>query len=220
MKILLVEDNDAIIMGLVFLLNQEGYGVETVKSAGRTRELLQKEEYDLVLLDIALPDGSGFDICSQIKEGSKTPIIFLTAKEDELDVVKGLDMGADDYIVKPFRNRELLSRIKSVLRRSGRASAKLRWSDLELDLETGKVFREGKEIQLTKLEYRILSSMMSCPGKLFTREEILADIWDVSGNFVNDNTLSVTMKRIREKLGDTQGQLIKTVRGMGYRLEG
>ena len=136
MKILLVEDNDAIIMGLVFLLNQEGYGVETVKSAGRTRELLQKEEYDLVLLDIALPDGSGFDICSQIKEGSKTPIIFLTAKEDELDVVKGLDMGADDYIVKPFRNRELLSRIKSVLRRSGRASAKLRWSDLELDLET------------------------------------------------------------------------------------
>ena len=173
-----------------------------------------------MLLDIALPDGSGFDICSQIKEGSKTPIIFLTAKEDELDVVKGLDMGADDYIVKPFRNRELLSRIKSVLRRSGRASAKLRWSDLELDLETGKVFREGKEIQLTKLEYRILSSMMSCPGKLFTREEILADIWDVSGNFVNDNTLSVTMKRIREKLGDTQGQLIKTVRGMGYRLEG
>ena len=112
MKILLVEDNDAIIMGLVFLLNQEGYGVETVKSAGRTRELLQKEEYDLVLLDIALPDGSGFDICSQIKEGSKTPIIFLTAKEDELDVVKGLDMGADDYIVKPFRNRELLSRIQ------------------------------------------------------------------------------------------------------------
>ena len=220
MKILLVEDNDAIIMGLVFLLNQEGYGVETVKSAGRTRELLQKEEYDLVLLDIALPDGSGFDICSQIKEGSKTPIIFLTAKEDELDVVKGLDMGADDYIVKPFRNRELLSRIKSVLRRSGRASAKLRWSDLERDLETGQVFREGKEIQLTKLEYRILSSMMSCPGKLFTREEILADIWDVSGNFVNDNTLSVTMKRIREKLGDTQGQLIKTVRGMGYRLEG
>ena len=107
-----------------------------------------------------------------------------------------------------------------MLRRSGRASAKLRWSDLELDLETGKVFREGKEIQLTKLEYRILSSMMSCPGKLFTREEILADIWDVSGNFVNDNTLSVTMKRIREKLGDTQGQLIKTVRGMGYRLEG
>ena len=137
-----------------------------------------------------------------------------------LPYVKGLDMGADDYIVKPFRNRELLSRIKSVLRRSGRASAKLRWSDLELDLETGKVFREGKEIQLTKLEYRILSSMMSCPGKLFTREEILADIWDVSGNFVNDNTLSVTMKRIREKLGDTQGQLIKTVRGMGYRLEG
>ena len=151
---------------------------------------------------------------------SDLPILFLTARVESPDKITGFQAGADDYIVKPFRNRELLSRIKSVLRRSGRASAKLRWSDLELDLETGKVFREGKEIQLTKLEYRILSSMMSCPGKLFTREEILADIWDVSGNFVNDNTLSVTMKRIREKLGDTQGQLIKTVRGMGYRLEG
>lgn len=220
MKILLVEDNEAIIMGLEFLLNQEGYRVEKAEGAGRARELIQREEFDLVLLDIALPDGSGFDICQRIKARSSTPIIFLTAKEEEADVVKGLDMGADDYIVKPFRNRELLSRIRSVLRRSGRGSARLEWGDIVLDLETGKVFRAGKEILLTRLEYRILSSMMSAPGKLFSREEILADIWDVSGNFVNDNTLSVTMKRIREKLGDTQGRVIKTVRGMGYRLEG
>lgn len=219
MKILLVEDNEAIIMGLEYLLTQEGYQVETARSMKEAYGFWERGHADLVLLDISLPDGNGFDFCKYVKKESDTSVIFLTAREEEMDVVKGLDMGADDYIVKPFRNRELISRIKSALRRNGRGSTLLQCGDIIINLETGKVSRSGRDIVLTKLEYRILSTMLSHPGKLFTREEILAGIWDISNNFVNDNTLSVTMKRIREKLGDEEGKIIKTVRGMGYRIE-
>ena len=156
---------------------------------------------------------------SKIRENYRLPVIFLTAREEERDVVRGLDLGAEDYVIKPFRNRELVSRIKAVLRRNGKGDNRLRCGDIVINAETGRVNRNGREITLTKLEYKILFSMMSYPGKLFTRDEILADIWDVSGNFVNDNTLSVTMKRLREKLGDSDAQIIKTVRGMGYRME-
>ncbi len=219
MEIMLVEDNEAIIMGLEYLLSQEGYQVVTARNMAQAEELLARRDVGLVLLDIGLPDGDGFQLCRKVKREGQTPVIFLTAKEDETDVVKGLDMGADDYVIKPFRNRELVSRIRSVLRRSGKGTSVLRCGDITLNTETGKVTRGGSEIGLTKLEYKILSNMMSCPGKLFTRDEILSDIWDISGNFVNDNTLSVTVKRLREKLGDSDGRLIKTVRGMGYRLE-
>lgn len=219
MKIMLIEDNEAIIMGLEYLLAQEGYQVVTARRAREAEKLLPGEEPDLILLDIALPDGDGFELCKRIREDSRIPVIFLTAKEDENDVVRGLDMGADDYVTKPFRNRELVSRIKRVLARSGKGSAVLHCQNVSLDTETGKVSVGGSEVTLTKLEYRILSSLMAYPGKLFSREEILAEIWDVSGNFVNDNTLSVTVKRIREKLGDTDGHFIKTIRGMGYRVE-
>ena len=145
-------------------------------------------------------------------------MIFLTAKDEEADVVKGLDLGADDYVIKPFRNRELVARITAALRRRGKESNELHYKDLVLDMDTCTVRRDETSVVLTKLEYKILYSLMSHPGKLFTRNEILSDIWDISGNFVNDNTLSVTMRRLREKLGDSDGQLIKTVRGMGYRL--
>lgn len=219
MNILLVEDNEAIIMGLEYLLTQEGYQAETARSIQEAYDAVEKKSVDLILLDISLPDGSGFDFCKHVKQESDTPVIFLTAKEEEADVVQGLDMGADDYIVKPFRNRELISRIKNVLRRSGRGSSLLQCRDITINLETGKVSRGDNEIVLTKLEYKILSTMFAHPGKLFTREEILAGIWDISNNFVNDNTLSVTIKRIREKLGDEEGEIIKTVRGMGYRIE-
>lgn len=219
MKILLVEDNEAIIMGLEYLLTQEGYQAETARSIQEAYNVVEKEAVDLILLDISLPDGNGFDLCKYVKTESDIPVIFLTAKEEEADVVKGLDMGADDYIIKPFRNRELVSRIKNVLRRSGRGSSLLQCRDIAINLETGKVSRGDKEIVLTKLEYKILSTMLAHPGKLFTREEILAGIWDISNNFVNDNTLSVTIKRIREKLGDEEGEIIRTVRGMGYRIE-
>lgn len=218
MKIILIEDNEAIVMGLEYLLAQEGYQVITARSAAQAKVML-KEESDLILLDISLPDGDGFALCREIKQKLQTPVIFLTAREEEEDVVKGLDMGGDDYIIKPFRNRELISRIRNVLRRTGKTGVVLQCGEVSLDMETGKVLRSGREVPLTKLEYKILSSLMAHPGKLFTREEILAEVWDISGNFVNDNTLSVTMKRIREKLGDADGNFIKTVRGMGYRLE-
>ncbi len=219
MKIMLIEDNEAIIMGLEYLLVQEGYDILTARRASEAEKFLSAEGCDLILLDICLPDGDGFALCKKIRKNSQTPIIFLTAREEENDVVRGLDMGADDYVIKPFRNRELVSRIKRVLCRNGKGNTVLQCRNVSLDTETGRVTVNGCEAVLTKLEYKILCSLMSRPGKLFSREEILAEIWDVSGNFVNDNTLSVTMKRIREKLGDVDGQFIKTVRGMGYRVE-
>ncbi len=218
MRILLVEDNSAIVMGLEYLLSQEGYEVSTADNIMRAKGILRREECDLVLLDIALPDGNGFDFCRMIKQEGRIPVIFLTAKDEEADVVKGLDLGADDYVIKPFRNRELVARITAALRRRGKESNELHYKDLVLDMDTCTVRRDETSVVLTKLEYKILYSLMSHPGKLFTRNEILSDIWDISGNFVNDNTLSVTMRRLREKLGDSDGQLIKTVRGMGYRL--
>ena len=219
-RILVVEDDLALSTGLCFELDAAGYVTQAAYNCRKAQYLIDEERFALVILDVNLPDGSGFDLCRRIKDKcGSVPVIFLTAKEEETDVVRGLDLGADDYVIKPFRNRELVSRIRGVLRRSGRGNPLLRCGDISVNTETGRVSRGGKEIALTKLEYRILSNMISYPGKLFTRDEILADIWDISGNFVNDNTLSVTMKRLREKLGDTDGQLIKTVRGMGYRLE-
>lgn len=219
MKILLVEDNESIILGLEYLLQQEGYQVQTARNIREAAAAVRDNAPDLILLDIALPDGNGFEFCREVKQKWNFPVIFLTAREEEADVVKGLDLGADDYIIKPFRNRELISRIKSVLRRNGKGNSLLKCRDIVLDLESGKASKGGEELNLTRLEYRILSTMLAYPDKLFTREEILADIWDISGNYVNDNTLSVTMKRIREKLGDTEGEIIKTVRGIGYRIE-
>ena len=219
MKILLVEDNEAIIMGLEYLLTQEGYQVLTARTVSQALELLNSGPCDLGVLDIALPDGDGFSLFRKIRQEGQFPVIFLTARDEQDDVVRGLELGAEDYIIKPFRNRELISRIRRVLRNSGKGNKVLWCKDISLNTETGKVRRGSAEISLTKLEYKILYNMMSCPGKLFTRDEILADIWDVAGNFVNDNTLSVTMKRLREKLGDSEGQIIRTVRGMGYRME-
>lgn len=219
MRILLVEDNDGIVMGVEYLLRAEGFAVDAAADIAAAWRYLAHSEYDLIILDVSLPDGDGFSFCRDLRRKSRIPIVFLTAREDEADVVKGFDLGADDYVIKPFRNRELLSRIKNVLRRIGKGNAILRCGNVTLDTLTGKVLVADEEVSLTKLEYKILYSMMSYPGKLFTRDEILSDIWDVSGNFVNDNTLSVTMKRIREKIGDAEGTIIKTVRGMGYRME-
>lgn len=219
MKILLVEDNDAIIMGLQYLLEQEGYACSAARRRREAEQMLQVEQPDLMLLDIGLPDGDGYQLCRSIRQQYDFPIIFLTARDEEEDVVRAFDLGADDYVIKPFRNRELISRIKNVLRRGSQEREVLRCGNVELDVESGKVRVSGQEVALTRLEYKILSSMMSYPGKLFTRDEILSDIWDMSGNFVNDNTLSVTIKRLREKLGDAEGNIIRTVRGMGYRMD-
>lgn len=219
MKLLIVEDNESILLGLGYLLKEEGYDYVTAKSYQEAQESYAQTYFDLVLLDIGLPDGDGFALCRELKEKQDVPVIFLTAHEEERDVVQGFEVGADDYIQKPFRNRELISRIQNVLRRCGKSNKVLQNRFLKLDTETGNAYSHGEPIVLTKLEYRILSTMLSHPGRLFTRDEILAAIWDSSGNFVNDNTLSVTMKRLREKIGDKDGVIIKTVRGMGYRVE-
>lgn len=219
MKVLLVEDNEAIILGLEFLLKEEGFACTVARTCKEALKLFAGDCFDIVILDIALPDGDGRKLCRNMKKIQNIPVIFLTARDEEQDVVEGFDVGGDDYIIKPFRNRELISRIRNVLRRSNKDTGLLHSGSLILDTRTGKVTNNGEEIPLTKLEYKILMVMMSNQGKLFTREEILSNIWDISGNFVNDNTLSVTMKRIREKIGDKEGQIIQTVRGMGYRIE-
>lgn len=219
MKLLLVEDSESILMGVSYLLKEEGYTYAIAKSCQEAWEKYSQEAFDLVLLDINLPDGDGYELCRRMKKMQDTPIIFLTAREEENDVVQGFELGADDYIQKPFRNRELMSRIQNVLQRHGKASQMLQCRFIKLDTQNGIVYSYGEPVNLTKLEYKILSSMMSHMGKLFTREEILAGIWDNVGNFVNDNTLTVTMKRLREKIGDKDGEIIRTVRGMGYRIE-
>ena len=224
-KILLVEDNDTIVMGLKYLLEKENFEVKAVKNLEETYKIAEKEKFDLYLLDINLPDGNGFDICSKLKEKEDVPIIFLTARDDEKDIVKGLDMGADDYITKPFRNRELISRINNVLRRYGKNDNNskdniIKINEIEINTDSAKVMKNGEEIVFTSLEYKILVMLFSNPNVLITRQQILDKIWDIAGNFVNDNTLTVYIKRIREKLDDKDGKIIKTVRGLGYIIEG
>lgn len=217
-KILLIEDNEAIIMGLKYSLEQENFQVISAKTAKESKEKLDNKNIDIVLLDVSLPDGNGFEICKEIKEKNDIPIIFLTAQDEETSIVLGLDLGADDYIVKPFRTRELISRIKSVLRKYGKKEENniIQYKDIKIDTISAKVYKNNKEIIFTSLEYRILLMLFTNQNKLITREQLLEKIWDIAGNFVNDNTLTVYIKRIREKLEDDS--IIKTVRGLGYRI--
>lgn len=217
-KILLVEDNETIIMGLKYSLEQEGFQVISAKTAKESKEKLDNKSIDIVLLDVSLPDGNGFEICKEIKEKNDIPVIFLTAQDEETSVVLGLDLGADDYIVKPFRTRKLISRIKSVLRRYGKKEENniIQYKNIKIDTISAKVYKNNKEIIFTSLEYRILLMLFTNQNKLITREQLLEKIWDIAGNFVNDNTLTVYIKRIREKLEDDS--IIKTIRGLGYRI--
>ena len=217
-KILLVEDNNSIILGLEYLFKEEKLQYSITKNKRDTLNILDKEKFDLVLLDVSLPDGNGFDICKYIKERKNTPVIFLTAKDEEKDVVQGFDLGADDYIIKPFRNRELISRINNVLRRKENLNNYLVSGNIKIDTDNCKVYKDEEEVVLTKLEYKILVNLFMNKNRLITREEILNDIWDIAGNFVNDNTLTVYIKRIREKIGDKDAKIIETVRGLGYRI--
>lgn len=224
MKILLVEDDRTIAAGLEFSLQQEQY--ETVvcydfASAKKTIEQ-QLHTFDLCLFDLALPDGSGYDLCKIVKEQTDIPVIFLTAMDEEVNVVMGLDLGADDYITKPFRLRELLSRIKSVLRRYNIQTQKsvIQMDKILIQTLQGKVFKDGIEVTLTALEYRLLLALANHVGQVLSRDQLLEQIWDLAGDFVNDNTLTVYIKRLREKLEDDPQQptLIQTVRGIGYKV--
>ncbi|NLX77996.1 MAG: response regulator transcription factor [Clostridiaceae bacterium] len=222
MRILFVEDDRIIASGLCYSLSQEGYEVTHCLNRAEAEEALHEKSYDLAILDISLPDGSGYDICRKIKEKEDIPVIFLTAIDDEANVVMGLDMGADDYVTKPFRVRELLSRIKSVTRRYEKGESRksiIDFAGLRIDTAKAKVFKGSSEIFLTPLEYRLLLIFAGNPGQVLSRTQILEKIWDFAGDFVNDNTLTVYIKRLREKIEDDaqDPKIITTVRGIGYK---
>ncbi len=221
-SILVVEDDQTIALGLEYALAQEGYAVTYAASCALASQAIADKHFDLALLDINLPDGNGFDLCRLLRASGDTAVIFLTVQDDEAGTVMGLEMGAEDYITKPFRLRELLARIKVVLRRRGDAApSTANLGGLTVDIARGKVTRNGEEIPLTAMEYRLLLVFLNNRGRILTRESILSGLWDTDGNFVENNTLTVYIKRLREKLeADPQNpRLIKTVRGLGYRME-
>lgn len=220
-KILLVEDDGQIASYLGELLRAEGFDTQIAGSKKEASECLLIQAFDLVLLDVSLPDGNGFSICAEIKKEYEIPVIFLTASGDEYSVVAGLDMGADDYIVKPFRPRELISRIRSVLRRCKKEQRILSCGDLKVNVSSATVTKGEKELFLSALEYRLLLLLLQNKGQILTRNQLLEEIWDASGEYVNDNTLSVYMKRLREKIEENpqSPRLLHTIRGIGYRME-
>ncbi|OUO91430.1 DNA-binding response regulator [Gordonibacter sp. An230] len=220
MRILIVEDDAAIVGSLTDLLRREGYETRHASRQDDAVALLGAERFDLALVDVALAQGNGFAVCAAAKGADPAPaVIFLTASDDEFSTVAGLDMGADDYIAKPFRARELLSRIKSVLRRTSGASAALRLGDVEVDPAAATVRKAGREVQLTALEYRLLLLFAQSQGRLVTREHARNAIWDSAGEYVSDNTLNVYVKRLRDKIEDDPAdpRLVLTVRGLGYK---
>lgn len=220
-KILLVEDDGQIASYLGELLRAEGFDTQIAGSKKEAGECLLIQAFDLVLLDVSLPDGNGFSICAEIKKEYEIPVIFLTASGDEYSVVAGLDMGADDYIAKPFRPRELISRIRSVLRRCKKEQRILSCGDLKVNVSSATVTKGEKELFLSALEYRLLLLLLQNKGQILTRNQLLEEIWDASGEYVNDNTLSVYMKRLREKIEENpqSPRLLHTIRGIGYRME-
>lgn len=225
LSVLIVEDDEIIREGLELALQQEGCRVYAAGTSGEALEIVRrKTPVDFYLLDILLPDGDGFMVCREIRKRTDTPILFLTACDDEVNTVRALEQGADDYISKPFRIRELFARMKAILRRTrreeGNPEQAARVGRTQVYLQTGRIYCGDEEIVLTAMEYKLLLIFLSHRGQTLTRRQILNDIWDEAGDFVNDNTLSVYIKRLRKKLGDTpEGQVIKTVRGVGYRME-
>lgn len=220
--IFLVEDDKVIAKNLTLLLNSEGFTVTHAPTRGDAISMLVQNKFDLALIDISLPDGNGFTVCTEIKEMMNIPVIFLTASGDESSVVTGLNMGADDYITKPFRPRELIARIKNALRKSESFGTNFEIRGLYVDTASGIVKKNGNEVFLSALEYRLLLVFISNPKSIITRAKLLDELWDATGEFVNDNTLTVYIKRLREKIENdlADPQIILTVRGTGYRLSG
>ncbi len=220
MQIFLVEDDKEIAKNLSLLLRAEGFSVIHAKTKKEASEKLCGQKFDLALVDISLPDGNGYAVCTEIREAQDIPILFLTASGDEASVVTGFNMGADDYIIKPFRPRELIARIRAALRKSGHASSVFETGGLSVDTGNGLVKKNGAEVFLSALEYRLLLVFINNPQGVITRQRLLDELWDAAGEFVNDNTLTVYIKRLREKIEDDPGdpEIILTVRGMGYRL--
>jgi len=220
-KILLVEDDRSIVQNLSEYLRSEGFGVECVGGQSSAETKLADSTYDLCLLDVSLPDGNGFTLCSYIKSLYSIPVIFLTASGDEYSTVTGFQIGADDYIPKPFRPRELISRIKNVLRRTGKSVNTVQLCNVTVDMVKGTAVKNSMELYLSALEYRLLLVFINNRGVVLSRNKLLEEIWDIAGEFVNDNTLTVYIKRLREKIEDDpqNPSIIKTVRGLGYRVD-
>lgn len=225
MKILIVEDDKTIAAGLEYSLQQENFQTETCSNVASAKQILSDkiQELDLCLLDVSLPDGTGYELCQFAKSRKDIPVLFLTALDDEVNVVMGLDMGGDDYITKPFRIRELLSRINSVLRRyqkQPQQKSMITMGPIRVHTLEGKVYKNEEELVLTALEYRLFLIFATHKGQVLTREQLLEKIWDVAGDFVNDNTLTVYIKRLREKIEDDPQNptIIQTVRGIGYKV--
>lgn len=219
MKILLVEDDEGVALGIEYNLNNEGFQVIRARTLAEAKALFN-EQIMLVLLDIGLPDGNGYEFCKYVRARSKVPVIFLTALDEEVNIVLGFDLGADDYITKPFGVKELLSRIKAVLRRTGTSQkTKLISGDIDIDTLGAKVYKNKKEVILTSVEYKLLLYFMSYPGKVISKDEILHRLWDIEGDFVDENTPAVYVRRLREKLEDEPGKpgYLVNLRGLGYR---
>ena len=223
MDIFLLEDDEAIGIGLTYSLENEGYNVTLAKSVKEAEKIIDEKEFSLYILDLTLPDGSGYDVCKRIKAKGDLPVIFLTAYDDEVNVIMGFELGADDYISKPFRVKELMLRIKSVMRRYSNETSDgiIKIKNLKINTNEAKVYKNNEEIILTAMEYRLLLILLSNRGKVLSRTALLENIWDVAGDFVEDNTLTVYIKRLRDKIEEdpAKPEFIKTVRGLGYVIE-
>ena len=223
MNIFLLEDDEAIGIGLTYSLENEGYSVTLAKTVSEGIKTISENDFSLYILDLTLPDGNGYNVCKKIKEKGDLPVIFLTAYDDEVNVVMCFDLGADDYITKPFRVKELLLRIKSVLRRYNKdfSDGILKYRDLSVNTNEAKVYKGDNEVILTAMEYRLLLILLNNRGNVLSRNRLLENIWDVDGDFVEDNTLTVYIKRLRDKIEEDPAnpKYIKTVRGLGYIIE-
>ena len=221
-SILLVEDDLSLIYGLEYSIQKNGFSVDVARTVEEALQIYKEKNYDLLLLDVSLPDGYGFDICKRVREASNVPIIFLTASDEEVNVVMGLDMGGDDYITKPFKLNELISRIKALLRRYNFTSenvTELKSNNITVKLLENRVFKNEIELELTTAEYKLLCLLMKNKNIVLTRKNILDKLWDGNGSFVDDNTLSVYVRRLRNKIEDNpeNPKILLTVRRMGYK---
>lgn len=220
MKLFLLEDDSAISMGISYSLTNEGYCVTTASSIKQGLEIIKNNSFSLYIIDLNLPDGSGYDVCKEIKKQGDLPVIFLTAYDDEINVVTGFELGADDYITKPFRLKELSVRIKSVLRRYSKDTTDgiINVKNIKINIKEAKVYKDNNEVVLTAMEYKLLLSLIKNRGKVLSRTALLENLWDIDGDFIEENTLTVYIKRLRDKIEEEPNKpaVIKTVRGLGY----
>ncbi|WP_312353947.1 response regulator transcription factor [Aminipila sp.] len=221
-RIFFVEDDLSLISGLSFAIKKQGYEIDIARTSLEAETLWINRKYDLVILDVSLPDGSGYDLCRKIRKTSKIPIMFLTAADEETDIIMGLDIGGDDYITKPFKLAVFLSRINALLRRSdnfNQADTELNSNGINLQLLKREVYKNGEPLDLTASEYKLLCLFMENPDTVLSPEQILGKLWDCNENYIDNNTLTVYIRRLRTKIEDnpSEPQKIVTVRRMGYK---